>query len=471
MHEDPQSVTPAPPGTAHPESSVPGPEETLGGMYVGPPVIRRALLHSFRDGLFCNGMIALNETFAIAAAVSLHASAMSIAMMSSLPLLFGSLAQFVLPAWADPAKGRKHYVLLGVRLQIVFLFLAAFAGWLPAPSNAWAYVAAFVMAAVSANATGPFWVAWMGDLIPSSVRGRHFAWRSVHFAWIYLACSLIAGVIARHYTSHTASWGLFAAIFFIAFLFRVGSFQFMARQYEPVSSSAHETSSLFRFRPPRDFLTYCLATATFQGAAAMSGPFFSVWYLGDLHFDFFSLSMCLSCSVLGSITFVGFWGRFADNFGTSRLLWISGLMVSFIPIPYLFFHHPWAVWLFCFYSGSCWAGYNLATFNHVLNATDQRHRGHYIAFASLITGLVISAFSLAGGFLATRIPVVFTWRLQSLFLLSSLLRLTVFLFFFGKFREYQEALPRRSREVYMELPGYRMGVGLFRNVFRAFRNE
>lgn len=479
MHDDTSATHPS---KALPVRETPGfgaepqpivtdaPQTKLGGIYVGPPLIRGALLNSFWDGIMANGMTALNDTFGIAAAIALRASSMGIALLSSLPMLLGSLAQFFLPAWADPKKGRKHYVLWGVRAQILFLFLAGFAGWVPGRFAPMAYIALFVSASVSANLTGPYWVAWMGDLIPGTARGRHFAWRSVFFSWSYLSCSLTAGMISRHYDAHNAPWVLFACVFAAAASLRGVSFVFMARQYEPVSSLALEAFSPLGFRPGRDFLIYCVATGLYQGAASMSGPFFSVWYLRDLHFSYLFLSICLSTTVFGSIAFSGFWGRLADNLGTSRVLWISGLLVALIPFPYVFFQSKWVIWACCFYSGATWGGYNLANFNHMLNATDSQHRSHYIAFASLVVGLIGCGFSLMGGFLATRLPVFFGWQLQSLFLLSGILRLGIFAAFFRSFREYRNSLPKASLSIYMELPGFRMGAGLIRTVFRGFRS-
>jgi len=43
-----------------------------------------------------------------------------------------------------------------------------------------------------------------------------------------------------------------------------------------------------------------------------------------------------------------------------------------------------------------------------------------------LTGISVFLFSLLGGFLAPRLPAVAGWQLQSLFLLSSLLRFAVF---------------------------------------------
>src|SRR6478735_8818719 len=86
---------------------------TLGGVVVGSPTVRRALVLSFWDGTFATVMVALTETFGIAAAVSLKAPSMAIALLGSLPLLLGSLGQYYLPAFIDVQHARKKQVLVG----------------------------------------------------------------------------------------------------------------------------------------------------------------------------------------------------------------------------------------------------------------------------------------------------------------------------------------------------------------------
>lgn len=173
--------------------------------------------------------------------------------------------------------------------------------------------------------------------------------------------------------------------------------------------------------------------------------------------------------MLGSVAFALFWGRLVDAYGAGRVLWISAFMAALIPIPYVLTANRYVLWAGCFYSGLSWGGYNLANFNQTLAATDQRHRSHYLAFSSLVVGLIGWAFSLSGGFLATRLPIVATWRLQSLFLLSAGLRLILACALYRLMR--QAALPRigRPSPFYMELPGFRIGAGLVRTVARGLK--
>ncbi len=395
----------------------------LGGIYVGPPKIRRALLNSLLDGIAANGMIALNDTFAVAGAVALRASSVGLALMNALPGLLGSIGNYLSPALIHPSHGRKPIVLAGVAGQSLLLFLAALSGFLPAALAPWAFVACYAGASLSTNLTSPYWVGWMGELMPGAARGRHFAWRSVFFSSMYLSCSLTAGLLSIRFGSSQAPWMLFFGVFSASAALRGISCGFLARQYEPPPRTAPGPFSPWRFRPGRDFARYSLATGLYQGSASMSGPFFAVWYLRDLHYDYLFIAVALSLTVLGSISFAGFWGRLSDAYGPGRVLAVSALMAALIPIPYVLTGNRFALWAGCIYSGASWSGYNLANFNQMLAAADRRHRGHFLAFASLVVGLLGCAFALPGGFPPTGVPVLFDWRLQSLFLLSAALRL------------------------------------------------
>jgi MFS family permease len=441
---------------------------TLGGIEVGSPSVRHALVLSFWDGTFATAMIALTETFGIAAAVSLKAPSMAIALLGSTPLLLGSLGQYFLPAVLDVRHARKAHVLVGVGLQSSFLLFAALAGFVPAPYAAWAYVACIALAGVSANVTTASWASWMGDLVPLAIRGRHFAWRSRLFAFVNLSVAILAGLSAMTYSTSNTPWAFFTAIFAIAGACRAISYQMLKRQYEPpVPRNGAEPD--WRVRPSDDFRTFCMAHALMQGAAAMSAPFFTVWFLRDLRFNYLALALTSSCTIVGSILSLPAWGKLADHLGNRAILRVSGLLVCLVPLPYLAFTSHFAVFAINFVGGISWAGYNLVSFNHLLCASENKDRARLTAYASAVTGVVVFSMTLLGGFLATRLPAVFTYPLQTLFLASALVRLGTFSYFFPRLHEY--AFPRgmHAQELFNEIPGYRLGLGLLRNFFRAFR--
>jgi MFS family permease len=426
--------------------------QTLGGVDVGSAVIRQALIYSLTDGILCSVMVALAETFSVAAAVRLKAPAMTIALLGSAPLLVGSVGQFFLPLFLKKARGRKHYVVASVRIQAVFLVLAGLTGWMPAPYNAWAYVFAFILYGSSGNLFTGIWTSWIRDCVPPGVRGRHFAWRNRLFSITQLICAITAGFVSRKYSSENAPWFFFTLIFFTGSLFRFGSSICLSKQYDPAPSNIPDKSHVFGFKPSKSFLWFCMSGAFLQGATAIAGPFFNVWFLRDLKFDYLTFSFCTACTILGTIVFLPVWGRRIDTVGTTRVLRVTALMCAFVPVPYFFGSSPFAIWLFNFYSGIAWGGFIIANFNYLLKTTENEKSDHYIAFASAVTAVTLFFSSLIGGFLSTRLPTFFDYPLQTLFLVSFVARLGVVLFFFRRFSQPAMRVERAAMEFIDESP-------------------
>jgi MFS family permease len=283
-----------------------------------------------------------------------------------------------------------------------------------------------------------------------------------------LSVALAAGAFAASYSTQNAPWTFFTVIFASGGLFRAASYQMLKRQYEPpVAQTAKKPD--WRVETTPDFRTFCMAHALMQGAAAMSAPFFSVWFLRDLHFNYLALALTASCTIVGSIVSLPAWGKLADHVGNRATLRLAGLLVCVVPLPYLLFTSQWSVFAINVVGGISWAGYNLVSFNHLLGASENKDRARLSAYASVVTGVVVFSMTLLGGFLSTRLPFVFAWQLQSLFLLSALVRLVTFSYFFPRLEEYAPPRGKHAQELFNEIPGYRVGLGLLRNFFRAFR--
>lgn len=430
---------------------------------------KNALLFSLTDGVFANIMITLTETFGVAAAVFLNAPSIAIAILGSFPLFLSSLGQLLIPLIVKSQTGRKKYVLRGTTLQSVFLFIIALSGYLPEKIRAWFYVFTFALYGFSGNIISGFWMAWMGELVPQEIRGRHFAWRNRIFSITQLITAIIAGIISRKYNTSTADWSLFVIIFCIAGLARAISTFFLYKQYEPLSATNNEIqNSNYYFQLNRSFLYYAISAALVQGSVAIAGPFFNVWYIKDLHFNYLTLSSVTAVTVLGTIFSLPLWGRIADSFGNRTVIKITSFLIATIPLPYLFFDKPLHIILLNFYTGFCWSGYNLSNFNYLLLASGKEKNEQKISFAIALSGFSVFIFSIIGGLLATRLPVIFKYRLSSLFFISSIMRFIIFFIFILRYPKY-EVPSRKSIELLFYIPGYRAGLGLLRNTFRAFR--
>lgn len=414
-------------------------------------------------------MLAVTETFAIPAALALGAPNLAIAILGGLPLCLGALGQLALSTMIRPGQPRRPFVLSGVVAQSAMLLLCAGAGFVVSVPAWWVFIPAFIVFGISGNVISMFWISWMRDLTPPTLRGRIFAGRNRVFALVQLSCAFGLGLLSRNYTTERSPWAFFATIFALAGLCRSLSGLMLSRQYEPEREPQKTSLRPVGARP--EFMGFCVATALVQGATAISGPFFNVWFLRDLGFDYLSFSLCGVATLLGTLCFVPIWGRLADRVGNFRLLVGSAIAVSIVPLPYLVFDTPQAVWALNFYSGAVWSAYNLVHFNTLLESANPDAPERDIAFAIALTGIAVFVCGLIGGVLATRVAPVFGWQLRTVFLVSALGRIAVV---FGLFLRLRPTVPQpaaRALDVFYEFPGYRAGMGMLRGVFRAFRRQ
>lgn len=429
---------------------------------------RKALKYSLWDGIFANGMLSLTETFSIAGAVFLKAPSIAIAILGSFPLLLSSFGQIIVPWVVKKSVVRKKYVLRGVLFQSFFLAVLAFCGFFPEHIRSWSYVFVFSLYGFSGNVVSGLWIAWMGDLVPKEFRGRHFAWRNRFFSFTQLICTLVAGFFLKEYTAGNSTWILFSIVFLLAAFFRLCSYCMMYLQMEPPVTKSTMPINFRSVIKNREFVHYCLAAGLMQGMVAVAGPFFNVWYIRDLKFDFFTLAAASAATVLGTICALPVWGKLADSIGNRRIVLITGFLICTVPLPYLAASLPWHIWVLNFYTGFCWSGYNLGNFNYLLLASGNNKPEINISFSVAVNGIFVFVFSMIGGHLSQNLPHVFAWQLQSLFLLSAILRFVIFGTLFSKFKSY-EVEKGNATDLFFQIPGYRSGLGVLRNAFRAFR--
>jgi hypothetical protein len=265
-------------------------------------------------------------------------------------------------------------------------------------------------------------MSWFADLCPVRVQGRHAAWRNALFAWVQLAVALTAGVLTRRHSAASSPWGVFFVVFATAGVARGLSSLMLGRQYEPPVGPRGVSGG---FRPQRYFLRFAVGVALFQSAAVMAGPFFSVWFLRDLRFSYLTFAIGSAATVAGNMLASPIAGRLADRVGSARVLRVSAWLAAVVPLPYLFSTSPTAIWAANFYSGAAWAGVNVAAFKVLLGVARGQPSQHALVLANLWLTTCSVLFSVIGGWLATRLPIWFSWRLQSLFFLSCLLRLAI----------------------------------------------
>ncbi|NLA59367.1 MAG: MFS transporter, partial [Firmicutes bacterium] len=98
-----------------------------------------------------------------------------------------------------------------------------------------------------------------------------------------------------------------------------------------------------------------------------------------------------------------YWGRLADQYGQKNIMLAGGIGAA--TLPFIWWLLPrWQLAVAAeLVGGFCWAGYNLAAFNLILEITPDEGRTTYIAIYNTMAGLASSIGPLIGGFLADSI--------------------------------------------------------------------
>ncbi|GIW70760.1 MAG: hypothetical protein KatS3mg102_0302 [Planctomycetota bacterium] len=210
-------------------------------------------------------------------------------------------------------------------------------------------------------------------------------------------------------------------------------------------------------------------------ATHLAAPFFSLYMLRDLGFNYVAFTAAATAMVLAQVLVLRSWGRLADRFGSRRILAVCGLVVSLTPWLWLISPRLEAVLCYQVVSGVGWAGFNLAAANFLFDSVSPPKRARCVAYSSILTHAGVLAGALLGGVLAPLVPqriALGGWELELrspllvLFALSGALRLAVSLYYLPRIREVRPGVePSTHWQVIYHVTGLAAIRGLRFSIF------
>ncbi len=418
--------------------------------------VERSLDYSIKDGSAYSVMVGFGETYLVPFALKFGATNSEIGFLAAIPQLMAAIAQQISAVVTERTGKRKD-------LMVTFAFLQGLV-WLPLILTPFLFqgtpVFFVILFACFYWFFGSFaalpWASLMGDIVPSETRGSFFGKRNEITGFAALASSIIAGSVLGLFDSKEQiqalgfampAWlGGFVAIFSIAFVARMVSVRFLAKMTEPAYASSRQSQlSLVGFITrirKENFGKFTLYAAATQFATTMAGPFFTVYVLQTLKFDYWTFAVYLAAFTFTQFISMPYWGKLADRFGNKTVLNVAGLLLPAIPVLWVLSANQTYLMLIHAFSGFVWAGFNLLTFNYVIDATEPATRPRYIAHYNFVNNTAIFAGAMTGGFLATffadktiSIGILAISGLPLLFLLSGILRAIVAALLLPKVRE------------------------------------
>jgi hypothetical protein len=295
-----------------------------------------------------------------------------------------------------------------------------------------AYGVVFAAAALywaAGMAASAAWNPWMARVVPARIRGRFFG-RRQRIVQLTMLCGLVGAGGALHAIAPSGRvLDVYAAMFGLALIARLGSALMLARQGEGVERTPRRRMRL-RSIPPRlrgtprvSLLGYLIAALA---AASISGPFLTPYLLQDQGFGYAEYSVITAVIVGAKIVALPALGRWIERAGVRRVLSISALAIA--PIPALYVASDALVWLLAIqvFAGIAWGGFELGMLMALFDADDDAERTTLQVAFSALQAIGTAGASLVGGGLLASLGSDHTAYLW-VFLVSALARLAAVL--------------------------------------------
>lgn len=446
-----------------------------------------SLRYSVRDGIWDAIKLGAGETFLGPFGIFLKASTIQIGLLATLPQLFGALMQWASALAMDRLRDRRALVTASAAVQALILLPIGLLPFVPAEGDM-LVTALLLLVTAYHGTTGvitPVWNSLIGDLVPSENRGRFFGNRN-RLTGMSAFLALVPAGLMLHFFQQQGQAGVgFLLIFLVALFARLNSVYWLSRHANPAFHIAREELFTFaqflRRSPKSNFAKFVFFIGAINFAVAISSPYFALYMLRDLGFSYFEFTAVTSVSTVTQFLTFRYWGKISDQFGNKKILNLCGWGIGIVPMLWLLSHHIAYLMAIQVYGGFIWAGFNLASANFIFDAVSPPKRARCVAYRGLVNGVCVLAGSLAGGFVAGRLPAVitvgrWTWSpdfiLPVIFLLSGLIRVGAAAFFLRMFREVRAVEPIRHRDLIYRVSHLKPIAGLtFSLIAAPFRDH
>ena len=435
-------------------------------------------------------MLGSGETYLGPFGIFLKATTLQVGLLATLPPLLGAVMQWASALAMDGFRSRRAFIMKGATAQSLL--------WIPislipfvlgsGDLSIWALIGLVTLYHAANGAMVPVWNSLIGDLVPAEIRGRFFGNRNRLTGMSTFLFLLIAGGILHVFAEANIPATGFLIIFLVAFLARLNSARWLARYDDPQFKLLPE--QVFTFRqfirrsPHSNFAKFVFFVAAINFGVSFCGPYFALYMLRDLHLSYLEFTSVTGAAIISQFLTFRYWGGLSDRFGNKKILNLCGWGVAIIPVLWLFDAHIAYLIIIQTYAGFVWAGFSLAAANFIFDAVTPPKRARCVAYQGLVNGVFVFLGSLAGGFVAGRLPHSislgpWTWTpvsaLPMIFFIASLIRIVASGLFLRRFKEVRPVEPIGHGELIFRVSQIKPIAGatfsLFTGLFRDQRED
>jgi MFS family permease len=407
------------------------------------------------------------ETYFAAYALFLGANNFQIGILSGLPIFLWGMSQFSSVALLKMLPSHRKVVCLSALLQslsLIPLFLAYYFSFLRIEL----YIVIVSFFFVTNGIVAPIWTSWVADLVDLPERAGFFSKKNKLATLGTFLSMTLAGLCLRYFKRQ--GWELqgFALIFSLAFLCRMASFYLLSLQTAPRSiddlSDVAKPPGFFKFvrdlrQINQGILVLYMSLVNFS--VCLAAAYFTPLMLRELKFNYITYTLVVAGTLAAKFLTYSSWGKAVDKIGPRKTILISGVLISFATLPWIFTGNALYLFLAQCYGGVVLAGYEISTFTFLLDATEITDRAHVTSYL----GILLSAFGLAGALIGGGLfsfdhPMINPYAI--VFALSCVLKLFAIGVLGRKLKEVRIVSTIRAKDLFRSVTGFKYAMSLFR---------
>ncbi|MBI4373953.1 MAG: MFS transporter, partial [Deltaproteobacteria bacterium] len=169
-------------------------------------------------------------------------------------------------------------------------------------------------------------------------------------------------------------------------------------------------------------------------------PYFVPYLFRELKFSYIQYMIAHAVFIGSKSLFLPLWGHYSDRYGSKKLLTVAGFIAPIIPFLWLLTKNYYGIVGIHFFSGFCWAGFELCSFQFILDCTTPEKRARCSTYYQLFNGIGTVCGAVLGGILL-KYNLFFNGSYLFVFCLSGFGRLLFSLLFIPKIREMRVVEP------------------------------
>lgn len=390
----------------------------------------RALNVSLKEGAVNSFSTGISDTYITPLALALKANTVHIGIFSSLVGIISPIAQYISTHLMQRHSRKNIAISFGILQGFLWLPIAllAYLSWrgIAQESLIPVLIVIYVLIAAAGGFGYAAWFSWMGDLIPEEIRGKYFGRRNMINGGISMIAVILGAFILDAFKTRGFALLGFVIIFSIATISRFISVFYLKKQYCPqFKQKKKDFFSLLDFVKRFDnFGKFATFHALFNLALMIASPFYAVYMLEELKFNYITFMTVTLSSTIFYILFSPIVGKLADKYGNRKAFILGSFLLSLNPFLWMVLKTPLSlIFIPQILVGLANALLGVSITNFTLDSVKQEHRSICISYTNILYGIGTFIGALLGGVIIKYGSIGIFESFMLVFLISGIFRL------------------------------------------------